>query len=93
MDTPYHAWSNISQHILNAIFAFLEILLPASEPHPWLQMAPMIVVLALYLALAYVTHATQGWYVYDFLDIRYASSHLAKLDCANVCIARQAVGW
>ena len=39
----------------------------------------MIVVLALYLALAYVTHATQGWYVYDFLDIRYAISPFANL--------------
>lgn len=69
-ENTYRAWSDISQHALNAVFAFLEILLPASEPHPWIQLLPIIIVLALYLGLAYLTHATQGWYVYSFLDIQ-----------------------
>lgn len=69
-ESTYRAFSDISQHALNSVFAFLEILLPASEPHPWIQLIPIIVILALYLALAYLTHAVQGWYVYSFLDIQ-----------------------
>lgn len=61
-------WSNISQHALNSVFAFLEILLPMSQPHPWIQLVPMIIILALYLGLAYLTHTTEGYYVYSFLD-------------------------
>lgn len=58
----------ISQHALNALFALLEILLPRTAPPPWLHIPPLIVLLALYVALVYVTRAAQGFYVYDFLD-------------------------
>lgn len=69
-ENTFRAWSDVSQHALNSVFAFLEIILPASEPHPWIQLVPIIVVLACYLGLAYLTHAVQGWYVYSFLDIQ-----------------------
>lgn len=35
---------------------------------PWLHLAFLIVTLLLYLSLAYLTHATQGFYTYSFLD-------------------------
>jgi hypothetical protein len=57
-----------SAHALNSVFAFLEIILPRSEPHPWIQLIPLIIILALYLGLAYLTHATENIYVYSFLD-------------------------
>jgi glycopeptide antibiotics resistance protein len=41
---------------------------------PFFDIIPVIIILALYLALAYVTHATEGFYVYDFLDIQSNSS-------------------
>lgn len=66
--SPFTTWSNISEHALNSVFAFAEIVLPCSEPHPWIQTAPIVVVAALYLALAYVTQASEGFYVYYFLD-------------------------
>jgi hypothetical protein len=53
---------------MNTLWALFEILLPRTEPPPWIHLLLCIVFLALYLALAYVTHATQGWYPYDFLD-------------------------
>ncbi len=56
-------------HALNTVFAGLEIILPRSDPHPWLLLVPIIIILALYLALAYLTHATEGFYVYSFLDM------------------------
>lgn len=48
--------------------ALIEILLPCTDIPPPLHLAFLIFILALYLALAYVTKATQGFYTYDFLD-------------------------
>ncbi|KAI4847570.1 hypothetical protein E4T44_04431 [Aureobasidium sp. EXF-8845] len=62
------AWSNISQHALNSVFAFAEIVIPRTLPHPWINIVPIVILLALYLGLAYLTHSTQGFYVYPFLN-------------------------
>ncbi|GAP88724.1 hypothetical protein SAMD00023353_1201390 [Rosellinia necatrix] len=66
--TPYSAWSNVSQHALNAAFALVEIALPRTRPQPWAHLPFLVGLLALYLALAYLTHATKGFYTYSFLD-------------------------
>lgn len=68
-NTTFSTWSNISQHALNSVFAFFEIVIPRSDPHPWLQMVPIVIIAAFYLALAYVTHATEHFYVYSFLNM------------------------
>ncbi|KAG6888357.1 hypothetical protein C0995_009050 [Termitomyces sp. Mi166 len=62
------AWSNISVHILNLVFALAEVLLTNIPPAPWLALPFTILLLACYLALAYVTYANQGFYPYEFLD-------------------------
>ncbi|KAK5191597.1 hypothetical protein LTR99_003574 [Exophiala xenobiotica] len=64
----FDGWSNISRHALNSVFALVEVILPATNPPPFLHLVGLIVLLLLYLALAYLTHATQGIYVYSFLD-------------------------
>ena len=64
----FQAWSNISQHLLNSVFALFEIIIPRTDTPPALHMLWLILVLALYLALAYVVEATKGFYPYDFLD-------------------------
>ncbi|KAK4494668.1 hypothetical protein PRZ48_014024 [Zasmidium cellare] len=66
--SQFSTWSNISEHAMNSAFAFVELALPRSQPHPWINLAPLILLLALYLSLAYLTHETEGIYVYDFLD-------------------------
>ncbi|OTA68584.1 hypothetical protein K449DRAFT_386876 [Hypoxylon sp. EC38] len=66
--TTYGGWSNVSQHALNSFFALFEILIPRTAPQPWIHVLWLIVLLALYLALAYVTRATKGFYTYSFLD-------------------------
>lgn len=58
----------ISRHTLNSVLALFEILLPRTNPPPLLHLPFLIVILALYLALAYITFATQGFYTYSFLD-------------------------
>ncbi|KAL2261360.1 hypothetical protein VTK26DRAFT_4336 [Humicola hyalothermophila] len=64
----FSGWSNMSQHALNSVFAAFEILVPRTDPMPPVHMLWLILLLALYLALAYVTEATKGFYTYSFLD-------------------------
>lgn len=65
---PFIAWSNTSKHALNTVFAFLEIIFPRTAPPPPLHLLVLIVLLALYLGLAYLTKASEGFYPYTFLD-------------------------
>ncbi|KEZ42366.1 hypothetical protein SAPIO_CDS5542 [Scedosporium apiospermum] len=64
----YNGWKEISQHGLNSAFALFEVAFPRTAPPPWIHILWLIIILALYLALAYITHATKGFYPYDFLD-------------------------
>ncbi|KAI0473879.1 hypothetical protein GGR56DRAFT_553739 [Xylariaceae sp. FL0804] len=66
--TTYGAWANVSEHAVNSLFALLELLLSRTPPAPWPHAAFVVLLLALYCALAYLTHAVQGWYTYSFLD-------------------------
>ncbi|KAK4994205.1 hypothetical protein LTR66_005719 [Elasticomyces elasticus] len=70
LKTRYSTWSNISEHTLNSAFALFEIALPRTEPPPFIHIVPLLLLLALYLALAYTTYATAGIYVYVFLNPR-----------------------
>jgi hypothetical protein len=59
------------------LFALVEITIPATNPPPLLHLVGLIILLLLYLALAYLTHATEGFYVYDFLDPSKGSGRVA----------------
>ncbi|OJD32905.1 alpha beta hydrolase fold-1 [Diplodia corticola] len=71
---------------MNSGFALLEVLLPRTAPAPWWHMAPLTLLLALYLGLAYVTHAAQGFYVYSFLDIQANGSGSVTAYCFGILI-------
>lgn len=64
----FHLWQNISIHGLNSLFALVEILLPRTDPFPWIHLPFLILILLGYLAVAYITVADQGFYTYNFLD-------------------------
>jgi hypothetical protein len=64
----YDAWTNVSQHAINSLFALFEAFLTRTNPRPWIHLPFIIIILALYLGLAYLTRYTQGFYVYAFLD-------------------------
>ncbi|KAH6619728.1 hypothetical protein B0J18DRAFT_252557 [Chaetomium sp. MPI-SDFR-AT-0129] len=64
----FTGWSNVSQHALNSVFALFELLVPRTQPPPAVHMLWLILLLALYLAVAYITKATKDFYPYDFLD-------------------------
>ncbi|KAI5920698.1 hypothetical protein F4810DRAFT_404003 [Camillea tinctor] len=75
--TQFAAWGNVSEHAFNSVFALTEILLPRTAPMPWIHMLWLIVLLAFYLALAYLTHATKGFYTYSFLDPEITGKYVA----------------
>ncbi|KAF1948893.1 hypothetical protein CC80DRAFT_519784 [Byssothecium circinans] len=70
----FATWSNTSQHAMNSAYALFEIIIPRTEPLPFLHLIAVIIILAMYLGLAYVTHITQGFYTYDFLNLQTNSS-------------------
>ena len=55
--------------MLNTVFALFEILCTNSPPAPWITLPICILFLAMYLGVAYITHATQGIYSTYFLVI------------------------
>ncbi|KAH9857708.1 hypothetical protein C2E23DRAFT_720282 [Lenzites betulinus] len=67
-DSRFDTWINISQHAMNSAYALFEITVTNAPPSPWLHLPLCIFMLACYLAVAYITHATQGFYTYSFLD-------------------------
>ncbi|KDR71903.1 hypothetical protein GALMADRAFT_253687 [Galerina marginata CBS 339.88] len=75
--TPFSAWSNISKHALNSVYAIFEIVFTNVEPMPWVDLPATIVILCGYLGVAYITHATQGIYTYSFLDPKKQGKKLA----------------
>jgi len=66
--TTYSTWSNISAHAMNGVFAAFEIVFTNIGPMHWSHLPFLILLLALYLSVAYITAATEHFYVYNFLD-------------------------
>lgn len=83
----FAAWSNTSQHALNSGFALFEILLTRAPPAPWVHAPWLVVVLALYLSLAYLTHYTKGFYTYSFLDIQAQGSAITAAWIVAIAVA------
>jgi predicted membrane protein len=54
--------------MMTAVFALFEIILTNTLPPPLLHLPFLILILLLYVSLAYVTRAAEGFYVYSFLD-------------------------
>ncbi|KAJ2642561.1 hypothetical protein GGF44_001600 [Coemansia sp. RSA 1694] len=62
-------WSNASVHALNSVCILVDMLVGAMifSPH-WSHSLTLALIAMLYLALAYINHAVNGWFTYDFLD-------------------------
>ena len=89
--TSYSAWTNISGHAFNTLFAGIEILFTNVAPSlpkrpatgislPWVHVPFLILLLGGYLGVAYITFATQGFYSeYTVLLIRCSSATILLL--------------
>ncbi|KXJ91557.1 hypothetical protein Micbo1qcDRAFT_163321 [Microdochium bolleyi] len=73
----YSLWSNVSQHAMNSAFMLFEVIFPRTAPPPWIHLLWLIIILAMYCGLAYLTAATKGFYVYPFLDPRKQGAFVA----------------
>ncbi|KAF2088210.1 hypothetical protein K490DRAFT_16992, partial [Saccharata proteae CBS 121410] len=83
----YYAWYNISVHAMNSVFALFEILIPRTNPLPWIHILPLIILLALYLAVAEITYGTQHYYVYSFLNTSTNGKGVVTGYCFGILIA------
>ncbi|KAG5289602.1 hypothetical protein I7I48_08973 [Histoplasma ohiense] len=66
----FEVWENISKHALPPFFALFEIIFSTARPPPVFHLALLAAILLLYLGIAYITHTTQGFWVYPFLRPR-----------------------
>ena len=67
-DHDFDAWSAVSIHVMNSVFAVFEIVVTQTSPLPWLHLLALLAIMAFYLALAYLTKLTAGVYIYLWLD-------------------------
>ena len=91
--TAFVRWTNVSEHGLNSLFALVEILVSRAASPPSLHQLWLLVVLALYLALAYVTRAVQGVYVYTFLDPARHRHGLVAAYVFGIAVAALLLFW
>jgi len=75
--TTFSVWENVSIHAFNSIFALFEVFLSNVGPQPWIHIPFLVLILGGYLGVAYITHATQGFYPYNFLDPNIEHARLA----------------
>lgn len=85
--STFGVWSNTSQHGLNSFYALFEIIISRTTPLPWLDIIPTVIILAMYLALAYLTYATEGFYTYDFLNLQTHSSGIVAAYIIGILVA------
>ncbi|EJD54491.1 hypothetical protein AURDEDRAFT_110111 [Auricularia subglabra TFB-10046 SS5] len=81
LGTPYLRYDNISLHAMNSVCALFEILGTNTPVSKWLNLLFMELILAGYLGVAYITHETQGFYTYSFLNPDNGSGKLAGYIC------------
>ncbi|KAJ7114185.1 hypothetical protein C8R43DRAFT_935313 [Mycena crocata] len=67
-ETRFEAWSAISVHLLNSVFALFEILLTNTPASAWILLVPGMLLLIGYVGVVYITYATQGFYAYSFMN-------------------------
>jgi len=84
----YLGWSNVSQHIFNTVFALFEMVLTNAAPPPWIHLPITLVFLGGYVAIAYITHATQGFYPYAFLDPQHSPGEKLAAYIAGIALGQ-----
>ncbi len=64
----FDPWSAISIHVLNSVFASSKIVVKRTSPLPWLHLPVLLLIMTLYLGLAYLTKGIAVVYLYLWLD-------------------------
>src|SRR5262245_9883590 len=64
---------------MTVLFSLFEIIFATTIPPPWLHIPFLLLLLLLYVSLAYLTHAAQGFYTYSFLDPGVNGAHSGRV--------------
>lgn len=64
----FDRWSALSIHALNSVFATFEVVMTQTRPQPWTHLGVLLLIMSLYLPIPYITKATEGIYIYLWLD-------------------------
>lgn len=83
----FETWTNTSQHAMNSAYALFEIIFPRTEPLPFWHLIPVVILLAMYLGLAYLTYYTEGFYVYSFLNLQKNSGGIVAAYIVGILVA------
>ncbi|KAJ7613868.1 hypothetical protein DFH06DRAFT_1484505 [Mycena polygramma] len=75
-DDRFDAWSAISVHLLNSVFALFEILLTNTPASAWIFLPFGVLFLVGYVGVIYITYATQHFYAYTFMNPDHGTGHL-----------------
>lgn len=65
----FSLWANVSEHGLNSAFALFEVIVPRTDPIPWVHAFVLLAILGLYLGLSYISLSINHVYVYPFLNV------------------------
>jgi hypothetical protein len=68
MRTGLRIWLNVSFHCLNTVFAFFETMFSGVGEQRWTHVIFILVLLILYIVMAYIIRLTAKFYVYEFMD-------------------------
>lgn len=66
--TTFTRWGMISVHGINSFFALFEMIVPVTSAPPLVHLACLMIIMTLYLGIAYLSKLTTGIYVYLWLD-------------------------
>lgn len=72
----FSQWNMITMHAMNSVLAAFEIIVTETDPLPIVHLTALLLIMSLYLGVAYITKVTEGIYIYLWLD---PSNGLAKL--------------
>jgi hypothetical protein len=64
----FSQWNMITMHAMNSVFAGFEIIVTETSPLPIAHLSALLLIMSLYLGIAYITKATEGIYIYLWLD-------------------------
>ncbi|KPI42714.1 uncharacterized protein AB675_2080 [Cyphellophora attinorum] len=67
-DHDFDRWSALSIHGLNSVFALFEVIVTRTKPQPWAHLGILLLIMSLYLGVAYITKYTENIYLYLWLD-------------------------
>jgi uncharacterized membrane protein len=75
--------------MLPAFFSLFEIIFTTTTTLPFLHLPFLVLIVALYLGVAYITLADQGFYTYEFLDPGVGGQHNGRV--AGYCFGILAI--